>query len=182
MLPTIIALSVIVVSVVLWCISTQRRLVVLDENINNALIQIGVQLSCQFDALIELFDLTKVYAEHESEMLLETIKSRRSIITAKSTPDDVIRQEGVISDALGTIIMMSEQYPELKADANFIRTMDAVVNFENMVRTSRLVYNDSITKLKQEIRMFPVLLIGNMLGYHKRDYLEDQVVKADMTI
>jgi LemA protein len=160
--------------------SSQRRLVVLDENINNAMSQIGVQLSSRFDALTALLDLTKGYAKHESETLIETIKSRRSVITAKSTPDDVVRQEGIISEALGRIAMVSEQYPELKANENYIKTMDAVETFENMVRISRLVYNDSVTKLNRDIRMFPVSLIAGMLGFRQRDYLEEQSAKADM--
>ena len=96
MLPTFITIIVIAAVIVLWLISTQRRLVVLDENISYAMSQIGVQLSSRFDALTALLDLTKGYAKHESETLIETIKSRRSVITAKSTPDDVLRQEGVI--------------------------------------------------------------------------------------
>ena len=180
MLPTLIVIIAIAVIIVLWVISTQRKLVVLDENISNAMSQIGVQLSSRFDALTALLDLTKGYAKHESETLIETIKSRRSVITAKSTPDDVIRQEGVISEALGRIAMVTEQYPELKANQTYMKTMDAVQTFENMVRTSRLIYNDSVTKLNREIRMFPVALIAGMLNFRQRDYLEEQVAKADM--
>lgn len=181
MLPTFITITVIVAVIVLWIISTQRRLVVLDENINNAMNQIGVQLSSRFDALTALLDLTKGYARHESETLIETIKSRRSMITAKSTPDDVLRQEGVISEALGRIAMVTEQYPELKANQMYIKTMDAVQTFENMVRTSRMIYNDSVIKLNREIRMFPVSMIAGMLGFRQRDYLVEQAAKADMT-
>ncbi|WP_186430161.1 LemA family protein [Clostridium sp. BSD9I1] len=177
MLPTFIAIAAVIV---LWTISTQRKLVVLDENTSNAMSQIGVQLSSRFDALIALLDLTKGYAKHESETLIETIKSRRSVITAKSTPDDVLHQEGVISEALGRIAMVTEQYPELKANQTYIKTMDAVQIFENMVRTSRLIYNDSVTKLNREIRMFPVSMIAGMLGFRKRDYLEEQAGKSDM--
>ena len=180
MLPTLIVIGVIAGAIFLWVMSSQRRLVVLDENINNAMSQIGVQLSSRFDALTALLDLTKGYAKHESETLIETIKSRRSVITAKSTPDDVVRQEGIISEALGRIAMVSEQYPELKANENYIKTMDAVETFENMVRISRLVYNDSVTKLNRDIRMFPVSLIAGMLGFRQRDYLEEQSAKADM--
>jgi LemA protein len=179
-MPTIIAILAVVAVIAIWFMSTQRRLVVLDENINNAMSQIGVQLSSRFDALTALLDLTKGYAKHESETLIETIKSRRSVITAKSTPDDVLRQEGVISEALGRIAMVSEQYPELKADKNYLKTMDAVQTFENMVRTSRLIYNDSVTKLNREIRMFPVSMIAGMMGFKQRDYLEEQPAKADM--
>ena len=106
MLPTFITIAVIAAVIVLWIISTQRRLVVLDENISNAMSQIGVQLSSRFDALTALLDLTKGYAKHESETLIQTIKSRRSVITAKSTPDDVMRQEGVIAEALGMIYIL----------------------------------------------------------------------------
>jgi len=180
MLPTFITIAVIAAVIVLWIISTQRRLVVLDENISNAMSQIGVQLSSRFDALTALLDLTKGYAKHESETLIETIKSRRSVITAKSTPDDVMRQEGVIAEALGRIAMVTEQYPDLKANQNYIKTMDAVQTFENMVRTSRLIYNDSVTKLNREIRMFPVSAIAGMLGFGQREYLVEQADKADM--
>jgi len=180
MLPTFITIIVIAAVIVLWIISTQRRLVVLDENISNAMSQIGVQLSSRFDALTALLDLTKGYARHESETLIETIKSRRSVITAKSTADDVMRQEGVISEALGRIAMVTEQYPDLKANQNYIKTMDAVQTFENMVRTSRLIYNDSVTKLNREIRMFPVSMVAGMLGFGQREYLVEQADKADM--
>ncbi len=180
MLPTFIAIIAIAVVIVIWIISNQRKLVVLDENISNAMSQIGVQLSSRFDALTALLDLTKGYAKHESETLIETIKSRRSVITAKSTPNDVLRQEGVISEALGRIAMVTEQYPDLKANQNYIKTMDAVETFENMVRTSRLIYNDSVTKLNREIRMFPVSMIAGTLGFRQREYLEEQAAKADM--
>lgn len=147
-MPTIIAILAIIVIIVIWVNSTQRKLVVLDENISNAMIQVGVQLSSRFDALTALLDLTQGYANYESKMLIEVIKSRRSIITAKSTPDDVLRQEEVIFEALNRITMITEQYPNLKADKMYITNMGAVQTFENMIRTSCLIYNDSVTKLK----------------------------------
>ena len=156
----LIIIALLVVLLAGWVMSTQRRLVVMDENINNAMSQIGVQLSSRFDALTALLDLAKGYAAHESQTLIETIKSRRSVITAKSTPQDVLQQEGVISEALGR--------------------MHAVDSYEKMVRTSRLIYNDSVTKLNREIRMFPVSLIAGMLGFRQRDYLEAREDKADM--
>lgn len=177
-IPIIIALLVVLLAG--WVMSTQRRLVVMDENINNAMSQIGVQLSSRFDALTALLDLAKGYAAHESQTLIETIKSRRSVITAKSTPQDVLRQEGVISEALGRISMVAERYPALKADKGYAKCMDAVDSYEKMVRTSRLIYNDSVTKLNREIRMFPVSLIAGMLGFRQRDYLEAREDKADM--
>ena len=176
----LIIIVLLVILVAGWVMSTQRRLVVMDENINNAMSQIGVQLSSRFDALTALLDLAKGYAAHESQTLIETIKSRRSVITAKSTPQDVLQQEGVISEALGRISMVAERYPELKADKGYAKCMDAVDSYEKMVRTSRLIYNDSVTKLNREIRMFPVSLIAGMLGFRQRDYLEAREDKANM--
>ena len=173
----LIIIALLVVLLAGWVMSTQRRLVVMDENINNAMSQIGVQLSSRFDALTALLDLAKGYAAHESQTLIETIKSRRSVITAKSTPQDVLQQEGVISEALGRISMVAERYPELKADKGYAKCMDAVDSYEKMVRTSRLIYNDSVTKLNREIRMFPVSLIAGMLGFRQLEARED---KADM--
>lgn len=179
MLQTIIAILVIIAVIVLWVLSTQRRLVILDENISSALNQIGVQLSSRFDALMAILNLTKEYEKIECDTLMETIRSRRRSITAKSTPDDVLRQEGIIFETLGRIAMITEQYPELKANHNYIKAMDAVEIYENMLRTSRLIYNDSITKLNREIRMIPVSMVAGMLGFHPREYLEEQTAEVD---
>ena len=165
---------------VIWGIGVQRRLVAMDENVNNAMSQIGVQLSSRFDALTALLDLAKGYAAHESQTLIETIKSRRSVITATSTPDDVLKQEGIISEALSRISMVAERYPELKASESYKKCMDAVDSYEKMVRTSRLIYNDSVTRLNRELWMFPTSLLGGMFGFRQRDYLEAEEEKADM--
>ncbi len=170
---------VILVLVVLWFISTQRKLVVMDENINNAMSQIGVQLSSRWDALTALLDLTKGYAEHEYKTLSDTIRMR-STITAKSTAAEVNDQENILTEAMGRIMAVAESYPDLKANENYIKTMDSVNDYEKMVRQSRLIYNDSVTKLNRAIRMFPTSLVAGMLGVTSRDYLEASESKADM--
>ena len=179
-MAVLIIIILLIILLGIWVVSTQRKLVVMDENINNAMSQIGVQLSSRFDALTALLDLAKGYAAHESQTLIETIESRRSVITAKSSPDEVLHQEGVISEALGRIAMVAEQYPELKADKNYMKCMDAVDSYEKMVRTSRLIYNDSVTKLNRTLRMIPTSLIAGMLGFRQRDYLEEVKEKTDM--
>lgn len=177
-----IALGIIlllILIIVIWFISSQRKLAVMDENINNAMSQIGVQMSSRWDALTALLDLTKGYAEHEYKTLSETIKARRSI-TADSTAKDVAKQENILTDALGKIMAVAESYPDLKANQNYIKTMDSVNDYENKVRQSRLIYNDSVTKLNRQIRMFPTSIIAGMLGFSKRDYLETESEKTSM--
>ncbi len=178
MLPFIM-IGAILVILVLWFISTQRALAMLDENINNAMSQIGVQLSSRWDALSALLDLTKGYAEHEYKTLSETIKARRPV-TADSSAKDAAEQENLLIGAMSRIMAVAEQYPTLKADASYQKTMDSVNQYEGMVRQSRLIYNDSVTKLNRRIRMFPTSLVAGMLGFAKRDYLEASETKADM--
>lgn len=175
----ILILAVIIAVVVLWFISAQRKLVAMDENINNAMSQIGVQLSSRWDALTALSDLTKGYAEHEYKTISDTIKMRTSI-SSKSSAEDVNLQENIIADAMGKIMAVAESYPELKANENYIKTMDSVNSYEETVRKSRLVYNDSVTKLNRAIRMFPTSVAAAMLRITARDYIEASDDKADM--
>lgn len=180
MLSTIIAILLLIVVIVLWILSIQRRLVVLDENIGYSMCQIGVQLSSRFDALMTILNLVKGYAGDEGEALIETVKSRRKALTPKSSPDEVLCQEELIFETLGRIAMMAEKYPELLVNQNYRKAMDAVEIFDNMLRTSRLIYNDSVTKLNREIRMIPIFLIAGVLGFRKREYLEEKSEGLDM--
>lgn len=175
----IIILAVVIAIIVLWFISTQRKLVAMDENINNAMSQIGVQLSSRWDALSALLDLTKGYSEHEYKTISDTIKMRTSI-NAKSTAADVNKQENILTEAMGKIMAVAESYPELKANENYIKTMDSVNKYETMVRQSRLIYNDSVTKLNRTIRMFPTSIAAGIMNIASRDYLETNEKKADM--
>ncbi len=181
MIPTIIIVALIVI-LILWLISTQRKLVALDENISNALSQIGVQLASRFDALTSLLELTQGYAEHESETLRETIAARRSVITPASSAADVLAQENLITEALGKISMVAEQYPDLKANQNYMQTMSAVEKYEDSLRAARLIYNDSVTKLNRTVRMFPTSLVAGTLGFKMRDYLETEQEKTNRPV
>lgn len=168
----IIIAGAVVVFLVLWVVSCWRRLVAMDENINDAMAQVGVQISSRFDVLTVLLYLIKEYTVHEAQALIGTIKSRRSAITATSTPDDVLEQEEIIAETLDRISMVAERYPDLKANENYAKYMNAVDSYERMVNTSRLIYNDSVTKLNRELQMFPTSLIAKVFGFRKRGYLE----------
>ena len=175
----LIILAAVISALVTWFISTQRMLAMFDENINNAMSQIGVQLSSRWDALSALLDLTKGHAEHEYKTLSETIKARRPV-NAKSSPTEAAEQENLLIGAMSRIAVVAEQYPTLKADQSYTTTMNSVNQYEGMVRQSRLIYNDSVTKLNRHIRMFPASLIAGMMGFSKRNYLEANETKSDM--
>ena len=120
----LIIVGVVLAIIILWFISAQRKLVAMDENINNALGQIGVQLSSRWDALTTLLDLTKGYADHEYKTISDTIKMRTSI-NSNSSAAEVNKQENMLTEAMGKIMAVAESYPELKANENYIKTMDS---------------------------------------------------------
>lgn len=165
-----IIIILVVVLFAIWVISTKRKLAVMDENVDNAMNQIGVQLSSRFDALEVLVDLSMGYMAQESKTLAETIKSGRKVIIAKSLPDEVLKQEELISETLGHITLMAEHCSEFKEDKNYAKCLDAVGSYEKMMQTSRLIYNDSVAKLNKTIQMIPTILIAGILGFHQRGY------------
>lgn len=175
----VIVLLVVVGLIIVWVIGVQRSLVVLDENVNNAMSQIGVQLSSRFDALTSLLDLVKGYNEHEYKTLSDVIKMRTSI-SGNSSAKDVDNQENMITEAMGKIMAVAEAYPELKSNTNYQNLMNSLNEYEDKVRNSRLIYNDSVTKLNRTIRMFPTSLIAPMLGIVSRDYLATDDKKSEM--
>ncbi len=175
-MATIILLILIAVILLLavWAffyfVSTQRRLVTLDENCKNALGQIEVQLNSRWDVLLALAKTASKYAEHESQTLINVIAQRRQ--GGVSSAEDVMRQEGEISSVLGRLMAISEAYPDLKADRLYQETMAGVKQYEENVRMSRMVYNDTATMLNRAVRQWPSSFIASMLNFREREYLK----------
>ena len=175
----LVIIIVIAVLIALWFIGVQRMLVSLDENVNNALNQISVNLTSRFDALTGLLDLVKGYNEHEYKTLSEVINMRSSI-GRNSKASDIEGQENIITEAVGKIMAVAEAYPELKSNTNYQNLMNSLNDYETKVRQSRLVYNDTVTKLNRTIRMFPTSLVAPICNVFIRDYLEKDEAKKDM--
>lgn len=176
---TIIIILAIVVLIVLWVIGVQRRLVEKDELCKNALSQIGVQQASRWDALTALVELVKSYNEHEYNTLRDVIAMRKTI-TGESTTADAQAQEQALGTLARNINVVAEQYPDLKANENYAKTMDSVNMYENQVRMSRMTYNDTVTKYNKEIRQFPTSLVAGALGFSTREYLNEAVGKTEM--
>ena len=163
----------------LWVISVQRKLVKQEEICKNSLSQIGVQLASRWDALKALAELTKGYSEHEYKTITDTISQRRPI-TAASSSADANAQEALFNDALSRLNLVVERYPELKANETYMKTMDSVNTYQNQVRKSQMVYNDSVTRFNQLIRQFPDSIVASLFHFTPREYLEQNQEKAEM--
>ncbi len=178
-MSALIIILVIVALIVLWVIGVQRKLVEKDELCKNALSQIGVQQASRWDALTALVELVKSYNEHEYNTLRDVIAMRKTI-TGESTAADAQAQEQALGTLVRNINVVAEQDPDLKANENYAKTMDAVNVYENQVRMSRMTYNDTVTKYNKEIRQFPTSIVAGILGFSTREYLNEAVGKTDM--
>ena len=164
---------------VLWVVISQRKLVSLDELCGNALSQIGVQQNSRWDALTALADLTKNYSQHEHKTLMDVIRARRAI-DSTSTAQETEEQENMITQAMGKLMAIAEAYPDLKANEMYKETMDGVKQYEENVRHSRMVFNDTVTKFNRAVRQIPMCFIAGPMGFSKREYLKTQEEKTQM--
>jgi LemA protein len=176
----LLGLLLIIAGIVcLWFISTQRELVNLDEKCSNALSQIEVQMNSRWDALLAVAKAASVYAKHESETLIKTIEGRRGVEMRSAV--DVNQQQSAFAEVLSKLMAVHEAYPELKASALFKETMDNIRRFEENVRMSRMIYNDSATRMNRFVRQWPSSFVANYLHFGLKDYLKiDDEKKRDM--
>lgn len=168
----LIIIFLVMVLLTIWIISAQRKLTIMDENVSNAMSQIGIQLSSRVDALNALLDLVRDYGDQEIQTLYDRLRLSHFAFTAQSTPEEIRGQEKMIAEALERVTSVAERYPDLKEEESYRRRISALDSYEKMMRTSCLIYNDSVTKLNRAIRMFPTNLIVGMLGFHQREYME----------
>jgi len=131
-MPYIIASGIVVLLLIVWLRSNQRRFAGMDKNINNAMTQIGAQIASKWDVLIFLLDTTKVHDEIEYRKLKEMIYERR-LITKDSIPAQVIAQLNIIDDAKGRIMAVAERHPDLKADSTYGKSLNNLNQYEKII-------------------------------------------------
>lgn len=176
---TVIIILIIAALLIGWGVGVQRKLVSAEELCKNSLSQIGVQQNSRWDAITALVDLIKSYNEHEYKTLRDVIAQRKEI-TGNSSVADANAQEDAIGRVFSQIKLVAEQYPDLKANEQYIKAMDSVNTYENQVRLSRMTYNDTVTKFNQLVRMFPDSLIAGLLHFGAKEYLKEPAGKTEM--
>ena len=169
-MTVLIVIIILAVLVFGYFISTQRSLVSLDEMCKNALSQIEVQLNSRWDALLALAKSAAQYAKHESETLIEVIRQRRG--EDVNSAADVAEQQSALQSVLGRLIAIGEAYPDLKAASLYKDVMDGVQKYEENVRMSRMVYNDTATKMNRMVRQWPSSIVASILHFVQKDYLK----------
>lgn len=162
-----------------WFVSTQRSLVVLDENCKNSLSQIEVQLNSRWDALMQLSRQAEKAGMIEAKAMIETIKARRPLVP--NSAQSINENEGQLNQLFSRLMMLGEQYPQFRSMPLFAKSMESISSYEENVRISRMVYNDTTTKFNRAIRQWPGSFVASMLHFTERDYLKiDNEQKRDI--
>jgi len=167
----LIVLGALALGVVFWFIGAYNGLVRLRNQLENAWAQIDVQLKRRYDLIPNLVETVKGYAKHERETLENVIQARNIAMGAK-TVGDRAEAENILSGTLKSLFALSEAYPDLKANQNFLKLQEELTSTENKVAFSRQFYNDSVQQLNTSIQMFPTNFVANMFNFTRRDFFE----------
>ena len=159
---------VIIILLVIWIISIYNGLIKSKQKVDNAWSQIDVQLQRRFDLIPNFVETVKGYMTHESETF-EKIATLRTSWANSSTVGEKAKLDGELSGALKTIMAVSENYPELKANTNFSELSEELRNTENKISFSRQLYNDSVTMYNTKLELFPSNIVAGMFNFQKRD-------------
>ncbi len=171
MLAWIWVIIVLVVLLIAIAIYYYNRFVVLENRINNSSAQIDVQLKKRADLVPSLVKVVKSYAKFEKDVLTEVTKARTAMMGGK-TLQDRAKAGNQLQDALKSIFAVAENYPQLKANENFLHLQTELSAIEDKVAYARQFYNDSILGLENASQRFPGVLFFKLYGRQKKDYLK----------
>ena len=165
-----------------WFISQRNGLIALDEEVNKAWSDIDTQLQRRNDLIPNLVSTVKGYAAHE-EGVFTGIADARSKLAGATSIKDKAEADAALTAGLGRLLAIAENYPELKANENFIRLQDELAGTENRIAVARKRYNDDVKRYNMSIRQFPGSFFASSLALTARDYFEppqghDAVVNA----
>ena len=171
MSTTVIVIIVVVALIVLWLIGAYNSLVRLRNNRENAFANIDVQLQQRYDLVPQLVNTVKGYASHEKE-LLERITAARSACMNAQTVNDKVAADNMLSSALAGLKVSVENYPDLKANQNFLQLQSELADIENKLAAVRRFFNSATKELNNSVQSFPNNLIANIFGFHKEPMFE----------
>lgn len=170
----------ILVVVVLWAIGGYNGMVKMDEQVQNSWANVETQYQRRADLVPNLVSTVKGYAKHEQQTLEDVVKARSEATQVKVdaenlTPEKLAafqKAQSGVSSALGRLLAVAENYPDLKANQNFLELQSQLEGTENRITVARKDFNDTAKSYNQAIRQFPKNILAGMFGFEKKSYFE----------
>jgi LemA protein len=177
MIEIIIGIIVLILVIVLLVfLSYYNKIIRFENRIDNSWAQIDVQLKRRADLIPNLMETVKGYMKHEKEVLENVTKARSALMGAKS-PQENIDADNMLTGALKSLFAVSENYPDLKANQNFLNLQDELTHTEDKIAYSRQHYNDTVLSFNNTIETFPGIIFAKRMGKKEREML--QIPEAD---
>lgn len=164
-------LALVVLIMGLWGVSAYNRLVVANEGIDGAWSQVENVLQRRADLIPNLVETVKGYAAHEKQ-IFEEVANARARLAGAASPLEAAAANAGLSSALSRLLAIAENYPQLKASANFTRLQDELAGSENRIANERRVYNEMVRNYNATLKRFPTNTIGSFFGFKPREYFE----------
>jgi len=161
----------IVALVVLWVIFAFNRFVQLTNRVKEAWSDIDVQLKRRYDLIPNLVETVKGYAKHEAGTLQKVTEARASAMGAQTVQEHA-QAENMLTGALKSLFAVSESYPDLKANTNFVELQRELSDTENKIQAARRFYNSVVQELNTALESFPSNIVGKSFGFAARDYFQ----------
>ena len=178
MLPALIILLIVILLIILYFITTYNKLVKLRNRVKDGWAQIDVQLKRRFDLIPNIVETVKGYAKHESETLKGIIEARNKF-TVASTPSQEMEANNQLTNAFKQIFALSESYPELKSDTNFLGLQKNLEETENKISIARQFYNDTVLTLNNKIETFPSNLVAKKFGFKSEAFFQVEEIAKE---
>ncbi|MGD0078999.1 MAG: LemA family protein [Sedimentisphaerales bacterium] len=174
----LLAILIVLVFTVLFVIKVYNSLVGLRNQVQNAWSQIDVQLKRRHDLIPNLVETAKGYMQHERGTFEAITNARAQAMGAKSV-SEAAKAEGALGEALSKFMLVVENYPDLKANQNFLALQEELASTENRIAFSRQAYNDQVLFFNNKIQMFPSNIVAGMFSFAKRDFFETPAAEKE---
>ena len=173
-MTALIVVVAVLVLLIIFVIAVYNALIRLRNQVDNSWSQIDVQLKRRHDLIPNLVDTAKGYMKHERGTF-EAITNARSQAMGAKTVAEAGKAEGALGEALSKFMLVVENYPDLKANQNFLAVQEELTSTENKISFARQSYNDQVLFFNNKIQMFPSNIVANVFNFARRDFFELEI-------
>ena len=175
----LLAVVAVIVVVVALFGSSYNNLVELEERVDKEASNVSVMLERRADLIPNLVNTVKGYVKHEEGVIKAITEARENLLNA-STIEEKSKANNELTNAINALMVIVENYPDLKANENFINLSDELAGTENRIANARTTYNDAVSDYNSTVKKFPSNLIANLFGFKEKDYFEVEESKKDV--